>query len=97
MAFVPGRLVCSYEITSLLGSGGMGEVYRARDQKLRRDIAIKVLREDLALDPIRLKRFEQEARAASGLNHPNIITIYDIGQHGSTPYIAIFFACVGGR
>jgi serine/threonine protein kinase/tetratricopeptide (TPR) repeat protein len=89
MTLSAGNRLGSYEIDTLLGSGGMGEVYRARDTKLRRDVAVKVLREELASDPERLCRFEQEARAASALNHPNIITIYDIGQHGSTPYIAM--------
>jgi serine/threonine protein kinase len=89
MALASGTQIGSYTISSLLGAGGMGEVYRARDQKLDRDVAIKVLREELASDPERLRRFEQEARAASALNHPNIITIYDIGKHGSTPYIAM--------
>jgi serine/threonine protein kinase len=89
MTFTPGTRIGSYEITSLLGSGGMGRVYKARDLKLGRDVAIKVLREELASDPEHLRRFEQEAQAASGLNHPNIIHIYDIGTHGSTPYIAM--------
>ena len=64
-----------------------GEVYRAKDLKLGREVAIKVLRAEWASDPERLKRFELEARSASGLNHPNLITIYDIGQVESTPYI----------
>jgi serine/threonine protein kinase len=73
----------------------MGKVYRAKDLKLDRDVAIKVLREELATDPERLRRFEQEARSASALNHPNIITIYDIGKHETTPYIAMEY--VEGR
>ncbi len=89
MTLSPGTRLGSYEITSLLGSGGMGQVYRAKDLKLDRDVAIKVLREELATDPERLRRFEQEARSASALNHPNIITIHDIGKHGDTPYIAM--------
>ena len=95
MTLSVGTQLGSYAINTLLGSGGMGEVYRARDTKLGRDVAIKVLREELASDPGRLRRFEQEARAASALNHPNIITIYEIGTHGSTPYIAMEY--VEGR
>lgn len=89
MSLSLGARLGSYEITSLLGSGGMGQVYRAKDLKLGRDVAIKVLREELASDPERLRRFEQEARSASSLNHPNIITIYDIDKHGATPFIAM--------
>jgi Tol biopolymer transport system component/predicted Ser/Thr protein kinase len=85
----PGTRLGSYEITSLLGSGGMGEVYRAKDLKLGRDVAIKVLREDLATDSDRLSRFEQEARSASALNHPNIIHIYDVGEQDGAHYIAM--------
>jgi serine/threonine protein kinase/Tol biopolymer transport system component len=76
-----------YRIVAKLGAGGMGEVYRARDTRLDREVAIKVLPADFAKDADRLRRFEQEARATSALNHPNILTIYDLGQHDSAPYI----------
>ncbi|HEX7253043.1 MAG TPA: protein kinase, partial [Thermoanaerobaculia bacterium] len=89
MALSPGTRLGPYEILAPLGAGGMGEVYRARDQRLGREVAIKVLPEGYSSDPGRLQRFEQEARAASGLNHPNIVTVYDIGQVGATPYIAM--------
>jgi serine/threonine protein kinase len=72
-----------------LGVGGMGEVWRARDARLQRDVAIKVLSTELASDAGRLKRFEKEARSASGLNHPNIVTIYDIGSSDSVSWIAM--------
>ena len=84
-----GARLGSYEIVASIGAGGMGEVYRAKDLKLGRDVAIKILREDLALDPERLRRFEQEAHAASSLNHPNIVTIHNIGEHEGTRYIAM--------
>jgi serine/threonine protein kinase len=84
-----GKKLGRYEILSKLGAGGMGEVYRARDLSLGRDIALKVLPERVREDPDRLRRFEQEARAASALNHPNIVTIYDIGQSDGVPYIAM--------
>jgi Tol biopolymer transport system component/predicted Ser/Thr protein kinase len=86
-----GDSVGPYRIVERLGGGGMGEVYRAKDLKLGRDVAIKVLRDEFATDPDRLKRFEQEARSASALNHPNIITTYDIGKHEATPYISMEF------
>jgi serine/threonine protein kinase/Flp pilus assembly protein TadD len=76
-----------YEIVSLVGSGGMGEVYRARDPRLGRDVAVKVLPAAFLEDPERLRRFEQEARAASALNHPNILTIHDVGHAASGPYV----------
>ncbi|HYW44477.1 MAG TPA: protein kinase [Bryobacteraceae bacterium] len=76
-----------YEIVSLIGAGGMGEVYRARDPRLQRDVAIKVLPGALQLDADRRARFEQEARAAGALNHPNIVAIYDIGLHDGALYI----------
>ncbi len=84
-----GTRLGSYEILSPLGAGGMGEVYRARHVKLEREAAIKVLPSEFASDPERLRRFEHEARAASALNHPAIVTIYDIDEHEGTHYIAM--------
>ncbi len=89
MSTVAGTRLGPYEIVAPLGAGGMGEVYRARDERLKRDVAIKVLPAELATDPERRSRFEREARAASALSHPNILTIYDIGTHDSTVYIAM--------
>ena len=76
-----------YEIVGQLGAGGMGQVYRARDTRLQRNVAIKILHETGALDPERRRRFAQEAVAASALNHPNIITVYDVGIESDTPYL----------
>ncbi len=81
VALIPGTRLGPYEIVSALGAGGMGEVYRARDTRLQRDVAIKVLPPAFSTDPERLTRFEQEARAAAALNHPNILAVYDIGTH----------------
>src|SRR5215475_9979009 len=78
-----------YQVLSPLGSGGMGEVWRARDERLGREVAVKVLPDELSSDASRLKRFEKEARAASALNHPNIVTIYDIGSADSVSWIAM--------
>jgi Tol biopolymer transport system component len=78
-----------YEIIAPLGAGGMGEVYRARDSRLGREVALKVLPAELSENPDRLSRFEQEARSASALNHPNIVTVHDIGRSDSTSYIAM--------
>ena len=87
MPIVAGARLEHYEIISLLGAGGMGEVWRARDTRLGRDVAIKLLPAEFAKDADRLRRFEQEARATSTLNHPNVLTIYDIGSHDSSPFI----------
>ncbi|MGA8233117.1 MAG: protein kinase, partial [Candidatus Acidiferrales bacterium] len=84
-----GTKLGSYEIVAPLGAGGMGEVYRAHDTRLKRSVAIKILPAEFSADRDRLHRFEREARSASGLNHPNIITIYELGQDGSTRYIAM--------
>jgi eukaryotic-like serine/threonine-protein kinase len=86
---IPGARLGPYEILQSIGVGGMGEVHRARHLKLRRDVAIKVLPAEFAADPSRLARFEREARTASALNHPNIVTIYDIAEHEGTMYIAM--------
>jgi eukaryotic-like serine/threonine-protein kinase len=85
--FAKGALLGDYEIQSLLGAGGMGEVYRARDLRLRRDVAIKVLPASFASDPDRLRRFEQEATAAAALNHPNILAVYQLGTWEGAPYL----------
>jgi eukaryotic-like serine/threonine-protein kinase len=82
-----GTRLGEYEVESLVGYGGMGEVYRARDRRLDRDVAIKVLPRFLSSDPDRLRRFEQEARAAAALNHPNILAVYQMGTHEGAPYL----------
>ena len=82
-----GARIGHYEIHSSIGTGGMGEVYRARDTRLDREVAIKLLPAEVSSDPDRLKRFEQEARATSALNHPNILTVYDVGTNSGSPYI----------
>ena len=87
MALQPDTQLGAYKILGPLGAGGMGEVYRATDTRLNRDVAIKILPADFARDADRLRRFEQEARATSALNHPNILTVYDIGTHEDSPYI----------
>jgi serine/threonine protein kinase/Tol biopolymer transport system component len=85
----PGSQLGPYEIVSQLGRGGMGEVYRAKDTRLGREVAVKVLPKEFTSDQQRLRYFEQEARSASALNHPNIITIYEIGQADAASYIAM--------
>jgi serine/threonine protein kinase/Tol biopolymer transport system component len=87
-ALATGAKLGNFEIVELLGRGGMGEVWRARDARLKRDVAIKVLPAGLARDPDRIARFEREARAASALNHPNIVAVYDVGRDNGTYWIA---------
>jgi len=84
-----GTRIGSYEIVAPLGAGGMGEVYRARDTRIGRDIAIKVLPASFGADADRLRRFEQEARAAGALNHPNLVTLHELGAHEGAPYIVM--------
>jgi len=84
-----GKTLSHYQVVSLLGAGGMGEVYLARDPRLERTVAIKVLPGDLAGDPERMQRFEREARAASALNHPNVATIYDVGESDGVHFIVM--------
>jgi serine/threonine protein kinase len=91
MALGSGTRLGPYEILSLLGAGGMGEVYRARDTRLGRDVALKILPESFAREPDRLRRFEQEARAVAALNHPNILAIHDIGQQDGMPFLVSEF------
>ncbi len=86
-AIAIGTTIGPYEITGWLGAGGMGDVYRARDSRLEREVAIKVIPDTYATDAGRLQRFEQEARAAGQLNHPNILVVHDTGVHDGTPYI----------
>jgi tetratricopeptide (TPR) repeat protein/TolB-like protein len=85
----PGMRFSRFELVSRIGAGGMGEVWSARDQDLHRDVAVKFLPERFAADPGRLQRFEKEARAASSLNHPNIVTIHEIGETSGLPYIVM--------
>ncbi|HET8948135.1 MAG TPA: protein kinase, partial [Candidatus Polarisedimenticolia bacterium] len=87
MPLAPGTTIGPYTIVGPLGAGGMGEVYRARDARLHREVAIKVLPATLVADSERLRRFEQEARATGQLNHPNIVVVYDIGTHDGAPYV----------
>jgi eukaryotic-like serine/threonine-protein kinase len=87
MALTSGTKLGPYEIVSLVGAGGMGEVYRARDSRLRREVAVKILPPSFAQDVERLRRFEQEVRVVGALNHPNILAIYDTGSHNGSPYL----------
>src|SRR5215468_3538108 len=87
MTLQPGTKLGRYKIRSQLGAGGMGEVYRARDEKLNRDVAIKILPGQSSQSEDRLLRFEQEARAAGSLNHPNILGVFDVGTHDGLTYL----------
>jgi dipeptidyl aminopeptidase/acylaminoacyl peptidase len=89
MHIATGTRLGQYEIVARLGAGGMGEVYRARDTRLGRDVAVKALSAELSLDPSRLARFETEARSASALNHPNIVTIHEVGRDAAGPFIVM--------
>ena len=87
MTLQPGDRLGPYEVRSALGAGGMGEVYRAHDSRLRREVAVKVLVASATADPDRLRRFELEACAAGALNHPNVLVVFDVGAHDGTPYV----------
>jgi eukaryotic-like serine/threonine-protein kinase len=93
MAIAAGTRLNHYEIIAPLGAGGMGEVYRARDTRLGREVAVKLLPAEMTRDKAHVRRFEQEARATSSLNHPNILTVYDVGttssENGGAPYIVV--------
>ncbi len=89
MSLPPGSRLGPYEVLRQIGAGGMGVVYEGRDPRLGREVAIKVLPSSFATDPERLQRFEQEARLAGGINHPNILTIHDVGTHGGSPYLVM--------
>ena len=86
MALASGDRLGRYEVLGPLGAGGMGEVYRARDTELEREVAVKVLPTRVANDPDRLERFQREARAVAALSHPNILEIYDVGTHTGIQY-----------
>jgi serine/threonine protein kinase len=90
-ALKPGDMLGSFQIVSSLGRGGMGEVYRARDLRLKREVAIKTLPPVFAADRDRLARFEREARVAAAINHPNICTVYEVGSHNGVDFIAMEF------
>jgi len=87
MTVAAGARLDPYVLVAPLGAGGMGEVYRARDERIGREVAIKVLPAEFTSDPGRLQRFEQEARTAGALNHPNIVALYDVGTHDGAPYL----------
>src|SRR5918912_4274824 len=87
MMITAGTKLGRYEIRSKIGEGGMGEVYRAFDPQINREVAIKILPAALSADKDRLARFEQEAQAAGALNHPNILSIYDVDTHDGSPYV----------
>src|SRR5512147_1055787 len=89
MTLAPGQRLGPYEVVSAIGAGGMGEVYRARDTRLGRDVAVKVLPREVAADPAARARFEREARAVSALSHPHICTLHDIGEQGGVHFLVM--------
>src|SRR5437588_1438485 len=89
MVLAPGTRLGPYEVVAPLGAGGMGEVYRARDARLERDVAIKILPQHLSSDPDLKARFEREARSISSLSHPHICHLYDIGSQDGTDYLVM--------
>jgi serine/threonine protein kinase len=91
MALTSGARLGPYEIQSPLGAGGMGEVYRARDTRLERTVAVKILPSHLSENPEAKQRFDREARAISSLNHPNICTLFDVGHQGGVDYLVMEF------
>jgi len=95
MSLAAGTKLGPYEVVGPLDEGGMGEVYRARDTRLGRDIAIKILPADIPADPMAKQRFEREAKTISGLNHPNICTLHDVGSQDGVDYLVM--ECVEGE
>jgi len=89
MPLTPGTKLGPYKIIAPLGAGGMGEVYRARDTRLGRDVAVKILPAEFSADPVRKQRFEREAKTISGLNHPNICTLHDVGSQDGLEYLVM--------
>src|SRR5262249_7461424 len=95
MTLAPGTRFGPYEVVGPLGAGGMGEVYRARDTRLERTVAIKILPAHLSSDPTRKQRFEREAKTISSLNHPHICVLYDVGHQNGVDYLVM--ECVEGE
>src|SRR5437899_2761089 len=91
MAITIGQKLGSFDVLSIVGRGGMGEVYRARDTKLKREVAIKILPEEFSRDPDRVARFQREAEVLASLNHPNIAAIYDLGEAENSRFLVLEF------